>query len=432
VPATSHNNLFLPYQRHPEDYEDPLSRAAVLVMRLVPLAYQSFLDLACRGNRHESVALLPRARFMVQRTPSGNETAERLLSVFLTPNAETPSHPVEVRIDLDRGARHDGFIQHESELIVVIEAKRHDQEGWQQAEFPGKMDIEAPGTVRFVKWVELVDRWIRLTEVPELVGHAEREVISDFLELVTSNPQINATSNLARCRAMSLPLATRLQALLGQALKRPAEARSGWGPGGELTGLGGPASVLALSLHDEEDPPEVRLQVWAAIQAGEANAFYGEPKRLKAIAAKQNARGDGRWTWHVWPVLQLKSQRDSHHVDLSDEGDLEARLRSTAAMRAELNRMVPTSELAARLGPFVAAGLATQDDVDAALVDISRLGFSKWKVAAPVTVHCTWSLEGAIELDNADNPERNSFVSEVRKAAGELTELVGTDIGESA
>jgi len=34
----THNNLFLAYERQPEYFEDTLSRAAVLVMRLVPLA----------------------------------------------------------------------------------------------------------------------------------------------------------------------------------------------------------------------------------------------------------------------------------------------------------------------------------------------------------------------------------------------------------
>jgi hypothetical protein len=428
----THNNLFLPSERQPDYYEDPLSRAAVLVMRLVPLAYQSFLDLACGDEHRESVALLPRGDFKVQRSPSANDTAERLLSVFLTPNAETPERPVPVRVDVERDARHDGFIQHESELIVVIEAKRHDQQGWEQAEFPGRMDIEVPGTVRFVKWVDLADHWTRLTEDPGLVGPAEREIIRDFLALAVANPQINATSRLARCQRLALPIAIRLQAILSQALNRQADARSGWGPGGEFTGLSGAASVLALSIHSDTDPPEVRLQVWAALQRAEADAFYGDLDRLGAVAAKANVAGDGRWTWHVWTALELKSQRDTHKADLTGANtDLEPRFLAVAELKGQLNRMVPKGELAERLKPFLVAGLTSQEDVDDALGEIGDYGYSKWKLVAPANVYCAWPLEVATEMDDEDRPERNHFVGEVRKAAGQLTRLVGTYLGDS-
>ena len=158
-----HNNLFRAFASRPDHHEDPLSRAAVLVMRLVPLAYQCFLDLATRddpGSR-ESLATLPRGEFSVQREPAG-DSAERLLSVFLTPQGGgAPDHPVPVELGRrrgNRGARHDGFIQHEGELIVVIEAKRHDEQGWHQAQYPGELDVDRAGVVRFVSWTELVDQ----------------------------------------------------------------------------------------------------------------------------------------------------------------------------------------------------------------------------------------------------------------------------------
>ena len=374
---------------------------------------------------------MPRGDFKVQRKPSGNDTAERLLSVFLTPNAQTPERPVPVDVDVERGARHDGFIQHESELIVVIEAKRHDQQGWQQAEFPGKMHIEAPGTVRFVNWVDLTDQWMRLTEDPALVGHAEREIIWDFLALASANPQISPTSRLARCLRLELPIAFRLQTILSQAVGREADARSGWGPGGEFTGLDGTASRLALSILDGERAPQVLLSVWAGIQGPEADRLYSDPERLREIAAKTSVPGDGRWTWHVWAPLELKSQRDTNKVEITDAvDDLEWRFLAAAGLKDQLNRMVPTDQLAKWLKPFVKVRLATQGEVDAALVDIHNYGHAKWKAVAPAHVYCEWPLEVATELDDDDRPERNSFVGEVRKAAGQLTELVGVDLGD--
>jgi hypothetical protein len=73
--AGSHDNIFRPFEHHPAPHEDHLSRAAVLVMRSVPLAYQCLLDLAGPGCHATapygfSVAELPSGEFHVQRKSS--------------------------------------------------------------------------------------------------------------------------------------------------------------------------------------------------------------------------------------------------------------------------------------------------------------------------------------------------------------------------
>jgi hypothetical protein len=140
--SLSHSNTFRPFEHHTDHHEDPVSRAAVLVMRRVPLAYQCILDLATRGepdDRRFSVAELPKGEFSVQRKPAERDQAGHLLSVFLTPGAEPPEDGVAVDVTTLRNARHDGFIRHGSELIVVVEAKRWNQPDYEQARLPGRM-----------------------------------------------------------------------------------------------------------------------------------------------------------------------------------------------------------------------------------------------------------------------------------------------------
>jgi hypothetical protein len=438
--AGQHDNFFRAFAHHRDYHEDPLSRAAVLVMRLVPLAYQCFLDLATRDDPdcHESLAKLPRGSFSVQRTPEG-DSAERLLSVFLTPEGESPDSPVPVHIGPradGRGVRHDGFIQHDGELIVVIEAKREDRHGWEQAEYPGELDIEegGAGTVRFISWSELVDQWVRLMEEPSLVGHAESELISNFLDLVSENPQINARSSLERCRRLRVPLSRRLQFILSQALERPADLRQGDSPGGQVDGFSGPASLLALCLYEREGrETEIRLQMWAAVTAGEAHEFYRDPDRLRRIAAIVNTFGrGGGWKWAVWTDLSLKTRRsEQNRVGLSgSEDDLEERFARTAALADQLNCMVPREDVAEYLKPFLDVGLATREEASAALSKMNDFDYSSWRVVATTNVICLWPLGLAEKLDSSDNPRENRFILEARDAARQLTELLGVSVVE--
>lgn len=56
-----HLSIFRPYERDAK-HEDQLTRAALIVMKLMPLAHEAFLSL----SKCEPVSALPRPRFEMQ------------------------------------------------------------------------------------------------------------------------------------------------------------------------------------------------------------------------------------------------------------------------------------------------------------------------------------------------------------------------------
>ena len=119
-----HLSVFRPYERDAK-HEDQLTRAALIVMKLVPLAHEAFLGLAgC-----ERLSGLPAARFdmqtekLVPLDPDAEdpEVAE-VVSVFLGPH-ENLAETQEANLASARRARYDGVIQYGSDLLVVIESK---------------------------------------------------------------------------------------------------------------------------------------------------------------------------------------------------------------------------------------------------------------------------------------------------------------------
>lgn len=430
--SIDHSNIFRTFERTPDYYEDLLSRAAVLLMRHVPLAYQCLLDLAAPDSgtataSRFSIATLPPGVFSVQRKPSHDDRARNLLSVFLTPEPGPPERPVPVDLGMRQSVRHDGFIKHGEELIVVIEAKRRDQPDYEQARCPGPMEVEHAGNVRFVSWTALVDQWLALDE-NGLLAHAEAALLEDFMELLGENEQINPFSRLSRCRGRVQPTGRRLQVLLGAALGRPVEPLSlWWGSGGRLDGLGGSASRLVLSYYAPED--RIRLRLWPAIRQGEKDIFYSDKVRLDQLAASNGMQSGGHWTLHVEWMLELKPPRfDVCTVTLEGGStDVGRRLRSIAELADRLNVKVQRMGVAAYLKDFVAAGLTTQDVVDNAVAEIEQTNFSEWKVVASAEVYCAWMLKDATRLDTP-GPHRNQFEDEVRQAAEHLVAFVGATL----
>src|ERR1700689_3882139 len=91
--ANPHLNVFEPYRELASHHEDQLTRAAMIVLRMVPLARETLLRAIGEG----SLSGLPECSLDMQATyvvepdgPDGEQAPARgrLVSVFLTPDIE--------------------------------------------------------------------------------------------------------------------------------------------------------------------------------------------------------------------------------------------------------------------------------------------------------------------------------------------------------
>ena len=128
ITSNPHLNVFEPYSDLGRGHEDQLTRAAMIVLRLVPLARETLLHEI--GER--SLSQLPDCTSTCRPATSstrprkarsnGKVQRGRLVSVFLTPDFEPPEIEEEVT-DTDRGQRFDGVLRFDPELVVLLESK---------------------------------------------------------------------------------------------------------------------------------------------------------------------------------------------------------------------------------------------------------------------------------------------------------------------
>lgn len=189
VTSNPHLNVFEPYRELPRGHEDQLTRAAMIVLRLVPLARETLLQ----AIGEPSQSRLPdcivdmQATNIVDPSEEGASAGEvkrgRLVSVFLTPDTE-PFELAHEITEIDRGQRFDGVLRFDPELVVVLESKVCRR--WARRNGHRAAELNLNGT-RFsqrrtcvLRWHDLLESWWRLVELGVL-SPAEQAIVKDVL-----------------------------------------------------------------------------------------------------------------------------------------------------------------------------------------------------------------------------------------------------------
>jgi hypothetical protein len=301
--ANPHLSVFHPY--HVEGHEDQLTRGALIVMKLVPLAHDAFLGLADAPKLGD----LPTPRFDMQtgqltlpedsqeREP-GTPHVESFISVFLGPHEALPSHEREPDLASPRRARYDGVIQYGFRALVVIESKLFEgSPDWQSLAI-NAAGLEAGVAIRaLVRWNDLIDSWWRLTEL-DVLSPAERSVLNDFFDFAEEGfAWLLPYTTLERCGDNAQRRRRRLRSILE-----------------ELTGLEGVeglvgevyvkfpsdrvTSVQRAALR--ATPSEVLLETYPAELAPQARHVYEEPSRVEALIELSESDG-----WSLEPNFHV-------------------------------------------------------------------------------------------------------------------------------
>lgn len=296
-----HLSMFRPYDRE-ASHEDQLTRAAMVVMRAVPLAHDAFLRLAT--DHGFSLAELPPGSFDMQTryvtdplsvVGEGNGEAsegfDELVSVFLTPDVERPVRAETALITDDpRSQRLDGVIRHLPRLVVAIESKLHEGQSDRQAL---RLNLAGgPGPERSraqdVGWHSLLEHWLMLMEAGTL-GPAERMLLDDFFGFAEEHfAWLLPFTTLARAGDNEHRRGRRVRTLLAQATD--LEVQGGWPPHVRL-----PATSVQRAALTSETQALV-LAMWPAEQKPQAEHVYGDGDRSRRLAAL-----DGEDDWRVRP-----------------------------------------------------------------------------------------------------------------------------------
>jgi hypothetical protein len=286
--ANPHLNVFEPYRELGRAHEDQLTRAAMIVLRLVPMAREALLQAIGEPSQSQ----LPDCVIDMQATnlvdPSEESAAggeverKRLVSVFLTPDTEPVDISPEIT-EIDRGQRFDGVLRFDPDLVVVLESKVCRR--WARRDGKRVAELNLGGThfaqrrTFVLRWHDLLESWWRLVELGVLAP-AEQAIVSDVLSYAHQDfGQLLPYGTLRRVGADPVRRKWRLRSLLAEAS----------GIDTERAGLVHVRLDTALGVSSLQ---RAALEVEGA--ASDANGGVGSGERL---------------TLHLWPG-ELKAQAE--------------------------------------------------------------------------------------------------------------------------
>jgi hypothetical protein len=422
-----HLNVFEPYRDLPRSHEDQLTRAAMIVLRLVPAARDALLrEIGERPERELPPCDLDMQSSEIAPTPEPGEPAaaeierERLVSVFLTPDIE-PFELAEEITDTERGQRFDGVLRFDPELVLVIESKVCHRWARRDGHRAAELNL---GGIRFaerrtqlLRWHDLLEAWWQLVEHGTLSA-AEQAIVADMLDYANRDfTQLLPFGSLRRAGSDPLRRRRRLRSLLLAATGVHPE-RSGSSVHVRLDNALGVESLQRAALridHDTiTDQDELTLHVWPGELKVQAEHLYasGHAERLSELPDDGYADGYGSWRVEPQPLLGFRNAPVRTRVYFTCTLDASTYARRWQGEDWEHVGAHHRNHIQSELWPWLLErGYASPSD--AALLDpfMQALGRRFAHLRPSMHVTRSWPLDWALELD-----EEGLLAEEVRDA----------------
>jgi hypothetical protein len=415
-----HLNVFLPYERPPH-HEDQLTRAAMIVMRALPLARDALL---ARIGAHPSARLPePEVDMQVRDVPASPALSEaahelsldQLISVFLSPDVglDLSAAEIEERV---REQRLDGVLRFGDELVVVIESKIVREAPFDQARLLRLRGVEIQQSkVIGLGWHELLEDWWALLE-RGLLAPAERVLMEDLIAFTEEHfARLLPFTTLGRAGEHEFRRQRRLMALLREAtgIDNVETYRRPWtGATTNLAAAIGTKSTQRVFL--EQQAESLTLGTWPAELKPQAEALYrtGRAQRLIDFLAGHPE------TWQARPTVHLAFRNAPAaqrlylhcHLEITEyihrwSGD------DFAQIRAHHHDHIRDD-----LWPWLRKRQYADSEDDRQLeAFLKRLGRREAHLRPGIEMRRIWPWARAVDLD-----ERGALASEVRTAVAEL------------
>jgi hypothetical protein len=422
--ANPHLNVFEPYRELASHHEDQLTRAAMIVLRMVPLTREALLQ----AIGESSLSGLPECTLDMQAThvrpdsdsddrrESQPAARGRLVSVFLTPDIE-PFPLAEEVTETERGQRFDGVLRFDPELVVVMESKVCDR--WARRDGHRVAQLNLRGA-RFreqrtclLPWHDLLEAWMRLIEL-DVLSPAERELVMDMLEYAHHDfAHLLPFGSLRRAGNDPTRRKRRLRSLLEQATGVAPER-------GSLVHVRldfalGVVSFQRVALALEGD--ELVLHIWPGELKHQAEHLYAEDR---ALALSRLAVPGGPWRVEPQPLLGYRNAPVRSRVYLTCTLAPAAYARRWQGEDWEQVGAHHHNHMMGKLWPWLLArGYASSSDLQPVEQFVASLGrrFAHLRPAMHVTRR--WALELAEELD-----EDGRLAAQVRETVSEVLQIL--------
>jgi hypothetical protein len=405
ITSNPHLNVFEPYSELGRGHEDQLTRAAMIVLRLVPLARETLLHEI--GER--SLSQLPDCTIDLQASNVVDPTEEgaangkvqrgRLVSVFLTPDFE-PAEIEEEVTDTDRGQRFDGVLRFDPELVVLLESKvcrrwaRRDGHRVSQINLGGVHFAERRTCL--LRWHDLLESWWRLAEIGVLAP-AEQALIQDILSYAHQDfAELLPFGSLRRVGEDPTRRKWRLRSLLREATGIQPE-RVGLVHVRLDTALGA-ASLQRAALEIDDD--RLTLHLWPGELKPQAEALYSAGRAERLAELDENAGGP--WRVEPQPLLGFRNAPKRTRVYLTCTLDAATYARRWQGEDWSHVGAHHRDKVLPELWPWLLErGYASPADAERLEPFMHSLGRRALHLRPSIHVSRTWSFAEAEALDDA-------------------------------
>ena len=296
-----HTNYFARFDRKDKAQEDPLTRAFLSLVRLVPPVQSTFVD-AIRVSQEErgaDVRIPPRSQGDVSlvRTQVGDLKADagRVISILITNEAWDRDLSVSTST---RTPVYDGVLHYADDWIFVLENKPfggvktsqlHPNIGCADA-------LTVHPTLVVLVWKDLIRRLHALAG-NGMLGITQEHLVSDFLHYVQEEfPDLNPYPTFAACRDHHSLLRKRCEDILNDLATGRVERHTGWRSYIDVSEMDA-ARMVALHPVDSEDTWAIELSIHPGDTVMQARPFYRQVD-VEALLSLQD-------DWHCTPNLHF-------------------------------------------------------------------------------------------------------------------------------
>jgi hypothetical protein len=415
-----HLSVFLPYDRLAR-HEDQLTRAAMIVMRAVPLARDALLARigAPPSARLPEVELDMQTPYVAVPPPRGADAEpfalQELVSVFLSPDVGLDLSSGEIQ-ERDGEQRLDGVLRFGGELAVAIESKVVGLAATGQAGQLRMRGVEVNRSrIVSLGWHELLEDWWALLE-RGMLAPAERVLMEDLFGFAEDHfPGLLPFTTLGRAGEHELRRQRRLVALLRAAagLEDVTGEMHSWAAATLMLDRAlGTKSTQRVTLRYE--PGHLLLQSYPAELKPQAEAFYktDRAQRLLDLAAREHDR------WRIQPNLQLAFRFATVPQRLFTRTCLEADEYVRRWSGEDFSRVGAHhyDQIRSHLWPWLCErGYASPDEDQQLEEFLDRLGHRDAHLRPGIRIERSWAWAQAVDLD-----ERGGLAGEVRGALSDL------------
>ncbi len=289
-------NAFAQFESKKETHEDTLTRAFLVVLRLVPQAHERFLSLVTAKRTSPpalpNLSVIDRNSVVFETQTGSFAPAARLLSILLTDSHFGEAISVVAH---SRTPVYDGVIGYAQDWVFIIENKPCHENVWKDQLSPSAkhvQDIEIEGTAVVLEWKAVVHELAALVEGGTLEPPADG-LVTDFLDFVYENfAFLHPYETLALCKHNKGLLDNRCRLAMESITPGRVRYQQGWKWCMKFDD--GPSGLVALDAEEADGQLKLVMSVHPGDTVRQARQLYDSLR----IARLSDLQSKG---WHVEP-----------------------------------------------------------------------------------------------------------------------------------